>query len=421
MPGVTGSASVKPEPPTQDDNVARLLAKIEALEIENKRQIRPIIADIEKYDGKSSFQFKIFLTDIKEKQLHELKARAKVALHMETYYSMKDGKKALKAFYTFLEETFSDPSAQQLALDRASSMKMGRRSMADYISEAEQTFLEANGEEWPVTAPFNSTKVTISDKIAYFEIDVGGFKEKHAAWVIPNLKGDTGGPCGTDNIAKPGDQIFQHVNQLRSSTENDGKTPRPYNNQEHETETHRIKLEQLVNQHNMIRNFKGLGILHLFKGLEEEEFLHAMDVERSDREEAEDETEALGLIRASLDEETLDYVDGAPSAKRCWTMLRMKYKTSTDQQHAKLMEKVFQDMEWKEGDRMFQKVVENPKQVWRNPQLRASPGWNNYRLHDNQAHRSSLGKPPSSEHRDHPRATPEALSKKMDRHHVQNR
>ncbi|KAL2884885.1 Retrovirus-related Pol polyprotein from transposon TNT 1-94 [Ceratocystis lukuohia] len=80
-----------------------------------------------------------------------------------------------------------------------------------------------------------------------------------------------------------------------------------------------------------------------------------MDVEKSDREKAEDETEALGLIRASLDEETLDYIDGAPNAKRCWTMLRMRYKISTDQQHAKLIEKVFQDMEWKEGDRMFQK------------------------------------------------------------------
>ncbi|KKF95241.1 hypothetical protein CFO_g2416 [Ceratocystis platani] len=106
---------------------------------------------------------------------------------------------------------------------------------------------------------------------------------------------------------------------------------------------------------NMIRNFKGLGILYLFKGLEEEEFLNAMDVEKTDREKAEEETEALGLIRASLDEETLDYIDGAPNAKRCWSMLRMRYKISTDQQHAKLIEKVFQDMEWKEGDRMFQK------------------------------------------------------------------
>ncbi|PHH52124.1 hypothetical protein CFIMG_004163RA [Ceratocystis fimbriata CBS 114723] len=97
---------------------------------------------------------------------------------------------------------------------------------------------------------------------------------------------------------------------------------------------------------NMIRNFKGL---------EEEEFLNAMDVEKSDREKAEDETEALGLIRASLDEETLDYIDGAPNAERCWTILRMRYKISTDQQHAKLIEKVFQDMEWKEGNRMFQK------------------------------------------------------------------
>ncbi|KAL2890640.1 hypothetical protein HOO65_021182 [Ceratocystis lukuohia] len=185
MPEATSSSSVKPEPPTHDDNVARLLAKIEALELENKRQIRPIIADIEKYDGKSSFQFKIFLTDIKEKQMHDCKAhggergfmnytysrltgkaRAKVAPHMETYYSMKDGKKALKAFYTFLEETFSDPSAQQLALDRASSMKMGRRSMADYISEAEQTFLEADGDEWPESIKISFLRNGLSAEMA---------------------------------------------------------------------------------------------------------------------------------------------------------------------------------------------------------------------------------------------------------------
>ncbi|KAL1886936.1 hypothetical protein Cpir12675_006832 [Ceratocystis pirilliformis] len=38
---------------------------------------------------------------------------------------------------------------------------------------------------------FNGTKPMICDTITTFELDVGGFREKHAAWVVPNLSDET--------------------------------------------------------------------------------------------------------------------------------------------------------------------------------------------------------------------------------------
>ncbi|PHH50105.1 hypothetical protein CFIMG_007526RA00001 [Ceratocystis fimbriata CBS 114723] len=106
---------------------------------------------------------------------------------------------------------------------------------------------------------------------------------------------------------------------------------------------------------NMIGKFRVLGILYLFKGLEEDEFRNAVEVEKTDQEKAKDEAYAFGLIRAGLDDDALEYIDNAPTPKRCWTMLRTMYEISLDLQHPRMMSKIIQEMEWKEGDEMFLK------------------------------------------------------------------
>ncbi|KAL1885988.1 hypothetical protein Cpir12675_006966 [Ceratocystis pirilliformis] len=47
-----------------------------------------------------------------------------------------------------------------------------------------------------------------------------------------------------------------------------------------------------------IRNLKARKVTYLFKGLEEEEFVNAMELERSDDDRARDEADAFGIIRA---------------------------------------------------------------------------------------------------------------------------
>ncbi|PHH52122.1 hypothetical protein CFIMG_008479RA00001 [Ceratocystis fimbriata CBS 114723] len=106
---------------------------------------------------------------------------------------------------------------------------------------------------------------------------------------------------------------------------------------------------------NMIRNFKAIGILYLFKGLEEEDFQNAIDPKITHQEKARDEADGRRLICAGLDDEGLKLIANTPTVKKCWTTLRERYVLSPRLQQIWIVDDILQEMKWKEGDRMFSK------------------------------------------------------------------
>ncbi|KAL1885332.1 hypothetical protein Cpir12675_006999 [Ceratocystis pirilliformis] len=150
--------------------VEELLKKVGALETEqSRRRPRTTMPDVEKFDGKSHMRFRIFVADIKQKQIFDCealggemgfisyiysrladRARDRIGPYMASYYSDKDEKEALKRFYAFLEETFADPTSEQQAAESLSSTKMGDFSLAvaEYVAQMELLFLQANGADW---------------------------------------------------------------------------------------------------------------------------------------------------------------------------------------------------------------------------------------------------------------------------------
>ncbi|KKF92156.1 hypothetical protein CFO_g5491 [Ceratocystis platani] len=170
---------------TDKETISELLSKVERLELQLHNTRRPALPDVEKYDGKSAFQLKSFMAELKNKHAQDGevlggdkgfvhyaysrltgKARNRVSPYIETYLTMKDGKKALKAFYTLLEDTFSDPSAVRRAIQRATTLSMGQRAVLDYIAEAELIFLEANGSSWPDNVKISYVEQGLSAELA---------------------------------------------------------------------------------------------------------------------------------------------------------------------------------------------------------------------------------------------------------------
>ncbi|KKF93167.1 hypothetical protein CFO_g4484 [Ceratocystis platani] len=114
----------------------------------------------------------------------------------------------------------------------------------------------------------------------------------------------------------------------------------------------RIKLTELNWQlwaENVIRNLKGEDILYLFKGLEEEDFKNAMEVEKNENQKARDASTALKLIHAGLDDEAIRYLKSTSDVKKCWKMLKERYKVSTSSLHAGLAAEIIREMAWREG------------------------------------------------------------------------
>ncbi|KAL2885063.1 hypothetical protein HOO65_080013 [Ceratocystis lukuohia] len=137
--------------------------------------------DVEKFDGKSYMRFRMFMTDIKEKQVVDCealggergfvsyvysrltgRARDRIGPYMGSYYSTPDDAKALETFYAFLEETFSDPTAEQQAAERLNTTKMGNRPIEEYIAQMDLLFLQANGANWPDLVKITSLKQGLS-------------------------------------------------------------------------------------------------------------------------------------------------------------------------------------------------------------------------------------------------------------------
>ncbi|KKF92119.1 hypothetical protein CFO_g5528 [Ceratocystis platani] len=81
---------------------------------------------------------------------------------MGSYYSTPDDAKALETFYAFLEETFSDPTAEQQAAERLNTTKMGNRPIEEYIAQMDLLFLQANGANWPDLVKITSLKQGLS-------------------------------------------------------------------------------------------------------------------------------------------------------------------------------------------------------------------------------------------------------------------
>ncbi|PHH49071.1 hypothetical protein CFIMG_008005RA00001 [Ceratocystis fimbriata CBS 114723] len=102
-----------------------------------------------------------------------------------------------------------------------------------------------------------------------------------------------------------------------------------------------------------IRNLKGFDLLYVFKGLEEEEFKEAMEIEKSPRQLARDESNAIAIIRAGLTEEDKELTKNAETAKAYWTLLKSHYNKGQTHRNKYIFADLAGDMgkQWKVGDR----------------------------------------------------------------------
>ncbi|KAL2886815.1 Retrovirus-related Pol polyprotein from transposon TNT 1-94 [Ceratocystis lukuohia] len=99
-----------------------------------------------------------------------------------------------------------------------------------------------------------------------------------------------------------------------------------------------------------IRNLKARRVTYLFKGLKEEEFVNAMELEKSEDDKMADIAEAFGIIRAGLHERDLGVVENSDNVTKCWTSLKERYNGSTHRRHFGILSNIKQDMEWQEDD-----------------------------------------------------------------------
>ncbi|KAL2884529.1 Retrovirus-related Pol polyprotein from transposon TNT 1-94 [Ceratocystis lukuohia] len=99
-----------------------------------------------------------------------------------------------------------------------------------------------------------------------------------------------------------------------------------------------------------IRNLKARRVTYLFKGLQEEEFVNAMELEKSEDDKMADIADAFGIIRAGLHEEDLGVVENSDNVTKCWTSLKERYNGSTHRRHFGILSNIKRDMEWQEDD-----------------------------------------------------------------------
>ncbi|KAL1888326.1 hypothetical protein Cpir12675_006215 [Ceratocystis pirilliformis] len=66
---------VKEEPLEMEQIIEELLEKVESLEIErSQKRSRTIMPNVEDFDGKSHMRFRMFVADIKQKQIFDCEA-----------------------------------------------------------------------------------------------------------------------------------------------------------------------------------------------------------------------------------------------------------------------------------------------------------------------------------------------------------
>ncbi|KKF92243.1 hypothetical protein CFO_g5404 [Ceratocystis platani] len=99
-----------------------------------------------------------------------------------------------------------------------------------------------------------------------------------------------------------------------------------------------------------IRNLKARRVTYLFKGLKEEEFVNAMELEKSEDDKMANIANAFGIIRAGLHERDLGVVENSDNVTKCWTSLKERYNGSMHCRHFGILSNIKQDMEWQEDD-----------------------------------------------------------------------
>ncbi|KAL2892021.1 Retrovirus-related Pol polyprotein from transposon TNT 1-94 [Ceratocystis lukuohia] len=104
-----------------------------------------------------------------------------------------------------------------------------------------------------------------------------------------------------------------------------------------------------------IRNLKARKVTYLFKGLKEEEFVNAMELEKSENDKMVDIADAFGIIRAGLQERDLGVVENSDNVSKCWTSLKERYNGSTHRRHFGILSNIKQVMEWQEDDTALKK------------------------------------------------------------------
>ncbi|KKF92138.1 Endonuclease [Ceratocystis platani] len=111
-----------------------------------------------------------------------------------------------------------------------------------------------------------------------------------------------------------------------------------------------------------IRNLKGFDLLYVFKGLEEEEFKEAMEIEKSPRQLARDESNAIAIIRAGLTEEDKELTKNAETAKAYWTLLKSHYNKGQTHRNKYIFADLAEDMgkQWKQNNVEVQNEIETP-------------------------------------------------------------
>ncbi|KKF96579.1 hypothetical protein CFO_g1043 [Ceratocystis platani] len=90
-------------------------------------------------------------------------------------------------------------------------------------------------------------------------------------------------------------------------------------------------------------------------GLKEEEFVNAMELEKSENDKMVDIADAFGIIRAGLQERDLGVVENSDNVSKCWTSLKERYNGSTHRRHFGILSNIKQDMEWQEDDTALKK------------------------------------------------------------------
>ncbi|KAL1888569.1 hypothetical protein Cpir12675_006114 [Ceratocystis pirilliformis] len=142
-----------------DQEILDLMAQVAALQLEQMRP-RPALPDVDKYDGLDYHKFRIFMADINEKIAMDCEAlggdkgclvyissrltgdaKESIGPHMESFYTMKDPKKALLAL---LEQTFNDPAAQDRAHEDLHKLELEDLSIREYLALADRLMVRAN-------------------------------------------------------------------------------------------------------------------------------------------------------------------------------------------------------------------------------------------------------------------------------------
>lgn len=151
---------------------------------------KAVLPDVERYTDEDRSQYPAFEASLRAKLATDgaaignetarmwyafgrLSGRAAVRIlpWMETY-SVRPAEFTLESLYTHMRTAFRDHELEKKAQRKLGYMKQGNRGFADFLSEFDQTLLEARGHEWDDVVKKNYLQQGLSAELAKCMITV---------------------------------------------------------------------------------------------------------------------------------------------------------------------------------------------------------------------------------------------------------